>query len=361
MAVGSDYLETPWDKLSPAQQAIARKSFGRSGPSALSGGSGSGSEDAKDGDSGAVGPIGPASGPIINFPDPNAGLLEMLEAQQRYAEQEQRRKEQLRNERLGTAYDSALDRITGRFQDRGLDPSMYNQNITDYLDQIKSTVPIDDTSPGQYFSGDLTGSVIDRITNDLTSQYRSSLNQNFAPGFVDNYFDYNYGQNVIDDIINQERSDVEQILSNAYNRGNTTFQGYEDALGRLDDRTTAVRERVGDTARGVIEGYRGQLQGVGDTARQNLSTFQLGDTFDSSQFTNQLQDLYTNLQGSFEGDVRGSLGNTPLFDFDAILQRANAAQPASNDVASNQNIIAAIEERKKKEQERRGVGSSGVF
>lgn len=299
--------------------------------------------------------------PPIAFPDPNAGLIESIMLQQKFAEKERKRTEKLAAKRLGTAYDSAYDRVTGRFQDRGLDASMYDDDIIDYLTGIRNTVPIDDTNPGQYFAGDLTGSIIDRITNDQTSQYQRQLNQQFGPGFVDNYFDYNYGQDIIADILAQEQDDVNQLLENAYNRGNTTYQGYQSALQRLQDATPGVQERVGDTARGVIEQYRGQLQGVGDTARQNLSTYQLGDTFDPSTFTNQLDSLYQNLQGSFGGDVRNALGNTPLYDFDAILQRANAAQPASNDLASNADVIAAIEERKRREQERRGVGSQGVF
>lgn len=304
---------------------------------------------------------GSAGAPGVSFPDPNAGLLESIRLQQQYAEQERERIEGLAADRLDTSYNNAYDRVTGRFEDRGLDPNQYNDSIVDYLTNIRSTVPIDDLSPGQYFSGDLTGGVVDRITNDQQSGFRNQLNQTFSPGFVDNYFDYNYGQDTINDILSQEQGDVNQYLENAFNRGNTTYQGYQDALGRLTDATSGVQERVGDTARGVIEQYRGQLQGVGDTARQNLSAYQLGDSFDPSQFTSQLDTLYGNLQGSFGGDVRNALGNTPLYDFDAILQRANSTQPASNDLAGNSSVIAAVEERKQREQQRRGVGSAGVF
>lgn len=290
--------------------------------------------------------------------DPYLSMLNaQLEAQ---AREEQAARERTARE-LEAAYTGAYDRVTGRFGERGLDASLYDAQITDYLTQIRNSVPEIDAAPGQYFTGDLTGSIIDRITNDQIYGYTGQLNQQFGPGYVDNYFSYDYGGDVLDAILNTERADATQLLDNALARGNTTFQGYSDALTRLGDAVPGIQERLGDSARGVIEGYRQQLQGIGDTARQNLSTFQLGSTFDPQNYVNQLNDLYGNLQGSFEGDVRNTLGSTPLFDFEAILQRANAGQPASNDQAQNPNVLAAIEQRKQEEDQRRGLGTSGTF
>lgn len=286
-----------------------------------------------------------------------AALNAQLEAQKAAEEQARKRTAQ----ELSTAYNDAYGRVQTRFGERDLDAGLYDSQIIDYLTNIRNSVPEIDAAPGQYFTGDLTGAIIDQITNDQIYGYTGDLNQQFGPGYVDNYFSYDYGQDVLNSILNQERADATQFLDNALARGNTTFQGYNDALTRLDDASSGVTERLGDTARGVIEGYRQQLQGIGDSARQNLSTFQLGSSFDPQTYVNQLNDLYGNLQGSFEGDVRNTLGTTPLFDFEALLQRANAAQPASNDQAQNAGVIAAIEQRKQDEQSRRGLGSTGTF
>ena len=260
-----------------------------------------------------------------------------------------------------SAQNDALTRILTGFGEQGLDGSQYQPRIESFLSDIARTIPNTDTNPSIYFNGDLTSQAINSIESQDKELYTRQLNEMFQPGFTQNYFGSGFGDADISSIINQQRSDAAQQLSNSYQRGNTSFQGYDRALTDLDTNALGARERVGDFGNGIIEGYRQQLSGVGDTARQALSTYEIGNTFDPQQFQNQLNELYGNLQGQFKGDLVNSVGNTPLFDVNTLLQTSNAAQPASNDQARAPQILASIEERKRKDQERRGLGTTGIF
>lgn len=264
---------------------------------------------------------------------------------------------------LQQAYDDAFNRVTGRFTDKGLDATNYSNQIRTYLDGLKSSILPGSLNPSQYFQGDLTSPIIDQITSDNVQKYTTDINNTFGTGFENQYFGpaYNIDDQIISSLLDKETTEAEQYFNNALVRGNTTQGGYYNALDRLNDQVTSARSRLTDSAEGIIEGYRGQLRDVGQQARDKLQSYTLGTDFNLDGYQQQLSDLYSNLQNRFEGDFRSTVGNAPLIDSNSLLQRSNAVQPASNDQAGSSGVLAAIAARRNREEERRGVGTTGTF
>ena len=300
----------------------------------------------------------------ISLAQEEARLAE--EARQRQAEYDASERERLLGEfntNLGTAYNAALGYGQNQYNQYGYDqPTIdaLNQGLVSELDRIRTTVPSLDPSPGNYFSDNIADIVANNYRDQQARQYGQQVDQFAGTGFANNLWDNTADDAILQGILAEQYEPAAQQINNAYKRGSLNQTGFDTALSNLDTQRTAALSNLQSLGQGVLSGYRENLGDIGTTARDAASNYQLGSSFDPSQYQGQINSLYSDQQGRLEGDIRNTVGNDPLFDINSIISGAGARQGAT---AGNAPLLDAFysNEQNKRNQQQRGLGSQGVF
>lgn len=295
--------------------------------------------------------------------DPNSPVTSQA-ALARQQQLLQERKDKEARDRFTSARDTALAGARGtassELQRRNLDASRYMPGLETEITRLAGTIPDLDQNPGSFFDP----SFVDRVLNNEQTAARDRNNRNvrsaFAPGFERTAVGDTSDDAILDSILEGQYSDARGTIDRARSRGDLNDQGYNAALGELDTargtgRTTLTG--IGDT---VLGRYRDELTGIANRANTAASGWSLGDTdFDVNPFTTDLSSTRTRQQGSLEGDVRGAVGGTQLFDIGSILSKgAKVGGPTSG--AEPNDFVQSVLNRRRNTTDR-GVGSSGVF
>ena len=287
-----------------------------------------------------------------------------LAEEARLAEQARLEAERVRQQgefdtRLGAARTDAEGRIRTGFEQRGVNPDDFSQFIADELGRRQSSVPNLAANPGSYFDA-ITDAVIGNVTNQQRRDFGNQFDQFAGTGFAQNMWQGTADDALIDQIIGDQFNPAAQQLLNAQQRGNLTESAFQAAMAQLENDRTTVGSRLQGIGGGLLETNRQALRDIAGEGRQGAANFQLGQTFDPMSFQNRINTTFADQQGRFEGDLRGLIGNDPLFDISNIVQTQQSRQGVTGGQSPLLDAFAEDQQRRR-QQQGRGIGQQGQF
>lgn len=201
------------------------------------------------------------------------------------------------------------------------------------------------------------------VLSDKESELRTGYTKQADELFGRNYSDKVVGSNLLDsainDILNEQKSSAMQYLDRGTARGIYNEKGRSAGLNTINQGTDAGRSQLQSLGSGVIDKYRSQADKVRDDAYGAATGFQLGRNFDFNDFVSKGNEIGQRAQSNTKGDLLGAFGGTNLFDFSKITNTAGQAQGAQN--LRDADVATALAERKRRDEQGRGLGSQGVF
>lgn len=185
---------------------------------------------------------------------------------------------------------------------------------------------------------------------------------------VNNTFGANYSKDLIsdsflDDTINEilstQASGATDYLDRGKARGIYDDIGYNAGLKRIGDSRAIGASELNTLENGVLSKYRTQADDIVNKARSAASGFTVGTNFNLDDYINQGKTVADQFGQFGGGDLRSALGGKNFFDFGELANAAGQAQGATN--LRDDNIMAALTQRKKGNSVSRGLGSQGAF
>jgi hypothetical protein len=254
-----------------------------------------------------------------------------------------------------------LDKLTGDFTYHGFNPDDYSTQIDRFLTGIGETIDPYDENAKQYYTGDIFGQLKGNIEAEDVGRYQNELDQFLGSGWENSYVDDSLGESTINSILGQQYGDATGAIDRAYKRGTLTDTGQQYSLGQLGQQYNAGYSIMDDLRDGIVSGYRNDLVEQGNNAYNQLNTYSLGDTFNSGDVQSNIGDFYKNQKAGFGGNFRADFGDQQLFDWNSLIQKGGINQGVTNQAKSSPDVLAALSNRQVDEEDRRGLGSQGVF
>ena len=302
---------------------------------------------------------------------PPDNSLELQREQQAYddrirSETQAREAEQLAQRRSG--FTSALDaagtaaqnRANATLQARGLDPNAFGDTISRSIADQRAMVPDLDANPASYFSSDFVDNILNTEQNNRRTGYVNQVNSLFPVNDDFARFGDTADDDAITGLLTTQRDAARRSVDMARNRGNLNQTGYDAALQSLEEMFNAGNAQAQSVGSGILSGYRGQLKGIADDARNTAGSYTLGSTFDPTSYQQRYNSTADDLSGRLSGDISAALGGESFFDLGDIITRGGNAQGATNPRTALTDVLA---ERERQRNTERGVGggSTGVF
>lgn len=262
---------------------------------------------------------------------------------------------------LGANRSNAFGNIGREFERAGLSAGDYEDRINAALDLAQQGMTYN--TGVNTFGSDIGSSVLDDIRNEQIREYQSAINE-FAPeGFERSAFASTADDAIIDAILGEQFGEASDSILRARDRGTLNDQGFDYAMANLEQQRKAASSRLQDMGGGILEGYRGQLGDIAGNARTGAGNWDFGDTFDPNTYRTQFDTLQSELGGRLEGDIRNAIGGEQFFNTDTLIQKGGVGQGAQNTGLGGQSggLMGAIKDRKKDEEQQRGLGTSGSF
>ena len=282
------------------------------------------------------------------------------QAQLQTQREEEARQAAMRAANIDAAYNAALGYSQNRVNELGLNWDTYSPQVQAELNRIRTTIPTDVSDVSGYFTDNVTDTVLDRAQTQQRNQYINDVNQYASNGFENNIWSNNADDAIIDSILAEQYAPAAESLLRAKQRGTLTDAGYTTAINNLNTQRTAASSQLQGQGQGVLSGYRTDLADIGNEARTAAGSYTLGSTFDPSSYQSRITSLQSDQQARLEGDIRGLLGDTPLFDVTSILRGAGAAQGVTGGTSPLLDSFYADQKRKRAD-ETRGLSGQGVF
>lgn len=288
--------------------------------------------------------------------------LDAAAAQREYErelENEQRERDQFASDLAGarTRTRSSIDDL---FTRTGLDVADYDDRIASELDRAQAGITF---GMNPVFSSDIGDNILSDLRNEQIRQFQRGINE-FAPeGFEQTAFASTADDAIIDAILAEQFGEASDSILRARDRGQLNDVGFDYAMSNLDQQRMAANSRLQDIGGGILEGFRGQLGDIAGNARTGAGNYDFGDTFDPEVYRTQLETRQGELGNRLEGDIRNAIGGEQFFNTDTLLQKGGINQGAQNTGLGAQSggLLGAIQERKKEEEQQRGLGTAGSF
>lgn len=260
---------------------------------------------------------------------------------------------------LGGARGRAEQSIYNAFDQSGV-------GYDDYMDRINAALDLEQSGKSYgmdtAFSTDLGANILDDIRNAQIRDNKKAVGQYAPDNFGQSAFASTADDAVIDAILDEQFGGASDAIMRAYDRGTLNQQGFDYAMNNLNTQKSAAMSQLQDIGGGVLSGYRDQLQDVADSAYSGASSWDFGDTFDPSSYQSQLDTLQGELGGALEGDLRTAVGGQQFFDTSGLISKAGVSQGQQNTgLGGSGGLLASLQDRKKKEEDQRGLGTQGSF
>lgn len=263
------------------------------------------------------------------------------------------------NENLASAKQGASNYARTKITGRGLNADDYMSQVMAEIENIARGVPIRDVNPAGYFGDDIADIVLNTARDNQRRTFKQGLDQTFAPGYDTNAWGDTSDDAILDSILGSQYSEALDTLTRQRDRGLLSGTGFDSALAKLNEQKTAGMSRLQDLGGGVLNRYRESLRGIGNEAYGRAGAYELGDTFDTGQYTGRFNDTLGEQRGRLEGDIRGALGGEQLFNIDDLITRAGIGQGLTN--GGTRGVADAFAERENERERKRGLGEQGVF
>ena len=190
------------------------------------------------------------------------------------------------------------------------------------------------------------------------SRFGNILSKGFGSDFGTQDIPIGFGSDILENFLQQRRTEALQPLNFAQARGNLAPGGFGSALADIDQQTIAGRSQLEGVRSDLATGFRRQL-GEGVTrAQQNARGSSLGSGFNPQQAVDQNTALADRLRTGFEGDFLNRARPLGLFSPDIAINTGGQAQGPQN---ASRSVFDALTKRTEQRQSPRGLGTEGVF
>lgn len=302
----------------------------------------------------------------IAVKDYENNLQRQRDAEQRRRDREQHAKDTKRFKGdTSRAITGARDYFTNQINERGIvDTYGIGSNFNQRLRQARQSVPDLATDVGAYID---PKSLWDQAYNEELGLERNSYNKQFNE-FAGNGFDTKLIADTADDalvgnILDAQYKEALGGIDRAKARGQLNDIGYSHALTALGGQKSAGSSKLQDLGLGVLNKYRTNLRSTAQGYKDQINNYDFGDAIDLAGWRGELEGGANKSLMGLEGDLRGALGSTDLFDLDLLLGRAGTAQGVVNPVAGTAPLLAQFTGRTAEEEaaRKRTLGSVGAF
>jgi hypothetical protein len=215
--------------------------------------------------------------------------------------------------------------------------------------------------------------LLNKAVTGETGQQRATLQgqfQDLTPqGWQESYFGNDKDDPILRQIMNQQGGELVDTLDRKLARGQMTQGAYDYAknlLGYTPGSDTYTGQAAGAYSNlqglggGVLSGYRSKLGDEATSFQNDITNFSLGKHLDPNAWKTSVGNKATEFGGGMEGDIYKALGNTQLFDPNALFAKAGQAGggAANTPIAgSNPSGTGALVS----EEDKRNIGSAGPF
>lgn len=243
---------------------------------------------------------------------------------------------------------------------------------SDLLNNYQSFVTDRYNALGKGFRGESTDNLINDFVNKETSsrknQLQNWLNNTFGGfgttnAYLDNYWktdaDNAFNDQFLDDYYNKSMSQLEL----AKNRGLLNDAGYNAAMSALDRRKSAATGELNTMTDDVINNYRDDLANKVTGFQTALDDYSLGqrNNYNSTNFGNQFNDLYNTQLQNFENNLNTAVSGYTPFDVADILGSARNSQGILTGGNQNSELLQSLQDQKKNQTAKVGLGNQGIF
>jgi hypothetical protein len=204
----------------------------------------------------------------------------------------------------------------------------------------------------------------DKGRNTVQAQYQAATPYNWQQS----YFADTADDPILQSILGQQYGEMQTNLQRQLDRGTISQGAYDYAMQQLGNNSagayTGLASGAYDTLQniggGVLSGYR---TGLTDTANQfntnQVQNFKLGDVVAPDALSSTLHNQAAGYTSGMEGSIRTALGNTQLFDPNALVSKAGSVVGPSNQPVTGGNAQGTGTALT--QDEKRTTGTSGVF
>lgn len=232
--------------------------------------------------------------------------------------------------------------------------------FNDLLSQARQNVPDQATDVGKYFNyGDLFNTATSGAETAERGKLDTSLRGITPTGWQNKYFDDTADDPILNEILAQQKGDLEGTLQRKLDRGQMSQGAYDYALGQEGNLSSAAMGTLQNIGGGVLSKYRTQLGDLASAFGNDVTNYKLGQNVNSGDWTNQLTGKADTLRSGMKGDIMSALGGTQLFDPNALIAKAGSAVGASNQPAAGATPQGTGSVPL--EDTQRSTGTSGVF
>ena len=202
------------------------------------------------------------------------------------------------------------------------------------------------------------------ILGEEESLRRQSFGQEIEQAFPGGVFQ-SLDDDIVSSIVEERQGPAQQQISRFGARGNLNPTGGQTANLFIQQQVPRARERVEEIGAGVLGGYRGDIGEIRGRAEEQAGGYQLGEgLFDVAPFSEERGSLIEERQGTLGADVRGAIGDDPLFDVTGALRAGGRAQGVVSGRGQNQAFLDRIADRELGSisglrNRNRGLGSRG--
>ena len=263
----------------------------------------------------------------------------------------------------GTALTDAQGLLQSMFATRPDLAAQFSESIRGDVQRAARNVPDLAPNPGNYFDAQaLVDTLVTRERQQRQAGALRDVDAFAGQGFALDRLPGSADDDIIANILGEEYDRALQPITRSFQRGLLDELGYNAAVGDLDSQRSVAEGRLQDIGGGLLENTRTDLRGIADEARGRASTLDLLDTFDPSVYSSRIDTTLSDALANLGGRIRSGIGETPLFSDAAAITRGGVTQgvrnPGSEGVAG---IAETIEDRRRRENERRGLGTQGAF
>lgn len=261
---------------------------------------------------------------------------------------------------LENAINSARGAASSTLASRHLSTDEFMPLIENELMRVKGTIPDTSTNPGTYFGPDLADTVLNREQSNRRTNYTNTLNQTFTPTYAQGQWSDAADDPILTSILGEASGTAQSAIERAKARGQLDDTGYTAAINRLGQSTTTGMAKAQTLGHTVIDRDRQALEDIANQGRTAASSYTLGGSFDPKTYSDEASSLYGTQKGTFEGDVRGAVGDpNQFYDIGSIIDFGGREQGAQNPTSSP--LADVLAQRETARTARRGLGSTGTF
>lgn len=258
--------------------------------------------------------------------------------------------------RLGGAYATAQNYGSDRLRQLGIDDTYgIGSAYSSALNKARGSVPDLDPNPGSYFGNDLFDTALSDVRGQQRNRLTHAYDQAVPSDFQTQYIPDTADDALINSIIGGQYTDADAALRRAQARGTLNDTGFNTAESNLANQRTGAIARANTMGQGVLATGRQQLSDIDKNARQGITNWDFGDTYDPNAAVGRLRAGADQFNTGLEGNLRNAFGSTNFFDTDALIAQGGKAQGSVNPGAS------ALQDAITEEEKRRTAGSVGAF